>query len=108
MTPRTAMPGTASAVLSAADNLSEDFLVVAGDVVCDPQNISALLSRFGAERPLAAALIQPLGAESPHDWLDYRVLVLGCVVQTATVHAARAESLSSCGSSGTPANPSDE
>lgn len=64
-----ALTGTATAVLSAAHDLSEDCLVVAGDVVTDKQNFTDLLARFAEERPLAAALIQPLGAESPHDWL---------------------------------------
>lgn len=61
--------GTAAAVLCAAQYLTEDFLVVAGDLVLAPANIAALCGRFAAEQPLAAALIQPLGAESPHDWL---------------------------------------
>ena len=63
------LTGTATAVLAAAHDLTADFLVVAGDVVTDPSNLAALLTRFGEERPLAASLIQPLGAESPHDWL---------------------------------------
>ena len=61
--------GTADAVLCAAHLLEDAFLVVAGDVVTAQQNIAALLTRFGEEQPLAASLIQPLGAESPHDWL---------------------------------------
>ncbi|MEZ4734966.1 MAG: NTP transferase domain-containing protein [Caldilineaceae bacterium] len=61
--------GTAPAVLTAAAQLTEDFLVVAGDVVTDEQNIAALLTHYAAERPLAAAMIQPLGQEAPHDWL---------------------------------------
>jgi len=64
-----ALSGTATAVLTAANQLPADFLVVAGDVVTDKQNMGALLAYFGTERPLAAALIQPLGKESPHDWL---------------------------------------
>lgn len=64
-----ALTGTAPAVLTAANDLTEDFLVVAGDVVTDKSNLVALLTQFGAEQPLAASLIQPLGAESPHDWL---------------------------------------
>ncbi|MBX3014902.1 MAG: NTP transferase domain-containing protein [Caldilineaceae bacterium] len=63
------LTGTASAVLAAATTLTDDFLVVAGDVVTDPQNIATLLQQFASEQPLAAALIQPLGNESPHDWL---------------------------------------
>lgn len=61
--------GTAAAVLTAVQDLAEDFLVIAGDVVTDEQNIRALLVHFNQERPLAAALIQSLGEESPHDWL---------------------------------------
>ena len=64
-----ALEGTASAALLGAQGLEEDLLVVAGDVVTDPQNLSALLSRFAAHRPLAATLIQPLGQERPHDWI---------------------------------------
>jgi NDP-sugar pyrophosphorylase family protein len=67
---RQAQPtGTANAVLCAADTLDEDFLVVAGDVVCDPQNIATLMHQFRQEQPIAAALIQPLGKEDPRDWL---------------------------------------
>ncbi len=61
--------GTAEAVLHASAYLDDDFLVVAGDVVTAEQNLSALLASFNRERPLAAALIQPLGKESAQDWL---------------------------------------
>jgi len=61
--------GTADAVLHAADHLSGDFLVVHGDVVTARANLAALCQRFVQERPLAAALIQPLGREAPQDWL---------------------------------------
>jgi len=67
---RQAQPeGTAPAVLAAAPHLDRDFLVVYGDVVLDGGSISALVERFGQEHPLAAALIHPLGDESPRDWL---------------------------------------
>lgn len=61
--------GTADAVMQAASLLDGDFLVVAGDVVTDIANLASLKAQFEAERPLAAALIQPLGDERPHDWL---------------------------------------
>jgi bifunctional UDP-N-acetylglucosamine pyrophosphorylase/glucosamine-1-phosphate N-acetyltransferase len=61
--------GTADAVLCTATLLDEDFLVVAADVATDPQNLTTLLDHFQQEQPPAAALIQPLGDEEPHDWL---------------------------------------
>ena len=61
--------GTADALLTAAPLLDHDFLVVAGDVVTDERNLAALISRFQAETPLAAALIQPLSAEGSREWL---------------------------------------
>lgn len=61
--------GTADAVLHAAPHLEGDFLVVSGDVATARANLVALRDRFAQERPLAAALIQPLGQESPRDWL---------------------------------------
>lgn len=61
--------GTAPAVLLAAHNLDGDFLVVSGDVVTARENLAALVDRFSQERPLAAALIQPLGKERPQDWI---------------------------------------
>jgi NDP-sugar pyrophosphorylase family protein len=61
--------GTADAVLCAAPLCEGNLLVLAGDLVTAPQNLRGLLERFAAEQPLAAALIQPLGKESPSDWL---------------------------------------
>jgi bifunctional UDP-N-acetylglucosamine pyrophosphorylase/glucosamine-1-phosphate N-acetyltransferase len=61
--------GTADAVLQAAAHLDGDFLVVSGDVATARANLVALRERFQQERPPAAALIQPLGPESPQDWL---------------------------------------
>ena len=61
--------GTADAALCGAAGLDEDFLVVYGDVVTDPANLRELIRRFEEERPLAAALVQPLGNERPQDWL---------------------------------------
>jgi NDP-sugar pyrophosphorylase family protein len=61
--------GTADAALLGALGIDEDFLVVHGDVVTDPANLTALVERFEQERPLAAALIQPLGDEPPQSWI---------------------------------------
>ncbi|MEZ4865118.1 MAG: NTP transferase domain-containing protein [Caldilineaceae bacterium] len=61
--------GTAAALLAASPWLEENFLVLAGDVVTDADNLRALCTRFEAEAPLAAALIQPLDQESPREWL---------------------------------------
>ena len=61
--------GTADAALHAAAGIDGDLLVLPGDIAIDPANISALLTRFHAERPLAASLVQPLGDESSLDWL---------------------------------------
>lgn len=61
--------GTADAALHAAADIDGDLLILPGDIATDPANLSALLTRFAEERPLAAALIQPLGDEAPQDWL---------------------------------------
>ncbi len=61
--------GTAAAALLGMQGLDEDVLIVSGDVVTDPANLVALMQRFAQERPLAAALVQPLGQERPQDWL---------------------------------------
>ncbi|MCS7221164.1 MAG: NTP transferase domain-containing protein [Anaerolineae bacterium] len=61
--------GTALAALAGAEGLDDDFLVIAGDVVTAKENLRELIERFERERPLAAALIQPLGGERPLDWL---------------------------------------
>ncbi len=61
--------GSADAVLQAASLLEGDFLVLAGDSVTDVADLNRLKQRFEADRPMAAALIQPLGDERPHDWI---------------------------------------
>ena len=61
--------GTADAALHAAAGVEGDLLILPSDIATDPANISALLTRFHDERPLAAALVQPLGEESSLDWL---------------------------------------
>ena len=61
--------GTADAALHGAAGVEGDLLILPGDIATTPANIAALLERFHAERPLAAALIQPLGEESSRDWL---------------------------------------
>lgn len=53
--------------MTAAHDLTEALLVVAGDVVTDKANLAALLARFGEEGSLAASLIRASGAEAPHD-----------------------------------------
>jgi UDP-N-acetylglucosamine diphosphorylase / glucose-1-phosphate thymidylyltransferase / UDP-N-acetylgalactosamine diphosphorylase / glucosamine-1-phosphate N-acetyltransferase / galactosamine-1-phosphate N-acetyltransferase len=61
--------GTADAVLRAAAQLDDNFLVVFGDVVTAKENLALLCERFAQEQPIAAALIQPLGKEAPQEWL---------------------------------------
>jgi len=61
--------GTAAAALPGAAGIDGDILVVAADSVTDRANLAALRERFERDRPLAAALTQPLGAESSLDWL---------------------------------------
>jgi NDP-sugar pyrophosphorylase family protein len=63
------LTGTAEAALSGLHELDEDCLIVSGDVVTARENLELVLARFVEERPLAAALIQPLGDESPRDWI---------------------------------------
>ena len=65
--------GSADAVLHAVDNLDEDFLVVAGDIVSAPANIQNVVRQFAEERPLASVLVQQLAAERPQDWIVARV-----------------------------------
>jgi NDP-sugar pyrophosphorylase family protein len=61
--------GTAAAAFLGAAGIDGDILVVAADSVTDRANLAALRERFERDRPLAAALTQPLGAESSLDWL---------------------------------------
>jgi len=61
--------GTADAALHAAAGVDGDLLILHGDIATAPANLATLLQRFHAERPLAAALVQPLGDESSRDWL---------------------------------------
>lgn len=61
--------GTAAAALLGAREVDEDFLVVSGDMVTAGENVSLVLERFRDEHPLAVALVQPLGKESPRDWI---------------------------------------
>ena len=63
------LDGTADAALAGVQGLDEDLLVVCGDVVTHRENIAELLGVFARERPLAAALIQPLGREPPQSWM---------------------------------------
>jgi len=59
--------GTAAAAFLGAAGIDGDILVVAADSVTDRANLAALRERFERDRPLAAALTQPLGAESSLD-----------------------------------------
>jgi len=66
--------GNAAAAWLGAQNVGEDrleggILVVHGDLATAGENLAAMLDRFAEERPLAAALIQPLGDERPEDWI---------------------------------------
>jgi NDP-sugar pyrophosphorylase family protein len=61
--------GTAAAAFLGAAGIDGDILVVAADSVTDRANLATLRERFERDRPLAAALTQPLGAESSLDWL---------------------------------------
>ena len=61
--------GTAAAALLGARELDGDLVIVSGDLVTARENLEALLRRYAEERPLAAAMIQPLGDESPRDWI---------------------------------------
>jgi len=61
--------GTAAAAFLGAAGIDGDILVVAADSVTDRANLAALRERFERDRPLAAALTQPLGAGSSLDWL---------------------------------------
>lgn len=61
--------GTAAAALLGLQGVEEDALILCGDLVTARENLVALIDAFTAQRPLAAALIQPLGEERPQDWL---------------------------------------
>ncbi len=72
--PRTAWPhcaGTAGAALAGVRELPSDdgWLVVSGDLVLGDDSLRALKQRFEHARPLAAALVHPLGTDQPQDWL---------------------------------------
>ncbi len=66
---QTEAQGTASAALVGAQAVDGDLLVLHGDIVSAPANLEALLTCFREEHPFAAALVQPLGEESPSNWL---------------------------------------
>ena len=61
--------GTAPAVAAAFDVLQTDLLVVYGDIVTPPENISAVKRRFEEGAPAACVLVAPLGRESAGDWI---------------------------------------
>jgi NDP-sugar pyrophosphorylase family protein len=66
--------GSAAAAWLGAQSVGEELLeggvlVVHGDLATAGENLAAVLNRFVEERPLAAALIQPLGEERPEDWI---------------------------------------
>ena len=66
--------GTADALLRALHRpTDEPFVVAAADVVTTPETIAALVEAArGAEAP-ATAVVQPLGAERPGDWITAEV-----------------------------------
>lgn len=62
--------GTAPALLAALEAVEEEaFLVVYGDVVTAPEDLTAFVTRAREAEPLAAALVQPLGEEPPGNWI---------------------------------------
>ncbi len=63
------LSGTADAALLGSAGIDGNFLVVYGDIVTETDNLRELARRFDEEQPFAAALVQPLGAERPQDWL---------------------------------------
>jgi bifunctional UDP-N-acetylglucosamine pyrophosphorylase/glucosamine-1-phosphate N-acetyltransferase len=67
--------GTAEAAWAAigADPGADEWLVVYGDLVCPRENLAALRDRFRADKPAAAALVAPFGAEDPRDGMGASV-----------------------------------
>jgi len=63
------LPGTAPVVEKIWSEISEeDLLVVYGDVLFSSEDVKRLLQEFKSEKMKAAALVQPLGKETPRDW----------------------------------------
>ena len=63
------LPGTAPVTAKIWSDLeSDEMLIVYGDVLFSADDLKRLLSEFRARRADAAALVHPLGQESPRDW----------------------------------------
>jgi len=76
--------GTVPALLAAWDSVKDDQVVVVyGDVMVAPEDLRELVRIHKESGSIATALLQPLGAEPPNDWLcaqiaeDRIVYVLG-------------------------------
>lgn len=63
--------GTAHAVLAALASgaEAETTLVVYGDVLLDGEGLSDFIRRVAELQPFAAAMLAPMGARNPSDWL---------------------------------------
>ncbi|MFQ6097825.1 MAG: sugar phosphate nucleotidyltransferase, partial [Armatimonadota bacterium] len=62
--------GTAPAVLEAAKHLGDEpFLVLYGDVLMAPDNVSRLLDAFEGSGATAAVLLDPLAGKDARDWI---------------------------------------
>jgi NDP-sugar pyrophosphorylase family protein len=66
--------GTADAVVRALDRTGDDpFLAACGDIVTTPETIAALVEAGRGGTAPGCAVVQPLGAERPGDWITARV-----------------------------------
>ncbi len=62
--------GTADAVLTALKHIEdEDYLVIYGDIVTDPNNIRYIVKEFYNQNAEVATLVQPLDDEDASNWL---------------------------------------
>ena len=62
--------GTAFTLAAVKERVGEGpFVVLYGDTVLEQRDVERLIERFERERPMAAALVAPLGDEPTHDWI---------------------------------------